>query len=245
MKVACIIQARTGSTRLPGKVMKKLIGKEVLLHVIDRVLKSKLIDHIVIATTKKEGDDVIVDLVKDYNSKVKVFRGSENDVLDRYYQAAKESEADVVIRVTSDCPLIEGELIDKGVSAFLEGEHDFVSNTMDRTYPRGLDFEIFSFKLLEKVKQISDKDWQKEHVMPYIYENKDKFKIKQIKDNADNSSLRWTLDTEEDFILINNIYEELYKENEFFNSSDIHELYKRKPELRLINDHIEQKKRDE
>lgn len=213
MKVVCIIQARMGSTRLPGKVMLGLCGKTVLGHVIERVKMVKNIDEIVIATTTKEDDSIIVEEALKYD--VKVFRGSEEDVLSRYYYAAKENDADVVVRITSDCPLIDPEIIDEMLSRFKylykENKVDYLSNTLERTFPRGLDAEIFSFKILEDAFINAEKYHQREHVTPYIYENANKFKlVGGYQKDIDYSYHRWTLDTEEDFELIRRIYLHLY-----------------------------------
>lgn len=243
MKVVCIIQARMGSTRLPGKVMLDLCGKTVLGHVIERVRKVKNIDEIVIATTTKEDDTIIVEEALKYG--VKVFRGSEEDVLSRYYYAAKENEADVVVRITSDCPLIDPEIVDEMLKKFKylykENKVDYLSNTLERTFPRGLDAEIFSFNILEEAFTSAKKHYQREHVTPYIYENPNKFKLIGYKNKVDYSYHRWTLDTEEDFRLISKIYEELYKNEYIFSFSKVINLFNINPKLYNINVDIEQK----
>jgi spore coat polysaccharide biosynthesis protein SpsF len=243
-KVVCIIQARLGSTRLPNKVLLKVCDKEILLHVIERVSRSKEIGCIVIATTKQPGDKKIEELVIGLKDpKVKCFRGSEEDVLDRYYQAAKAYEADIIVRITADCPLIDWTVIDKVVRAFSSGKYDYVSNVLGRrTYPRGLDTECFSFDVLEKMWNICKDKREREHVTTYIRENTPIFKTKNILNSTDLSSLRWTLDETDDLILINTIYDELYKSNPQFNTDDIIALLKKKPELSKINIHVEQKK---
>lgn len=240
MKVVCIIQARMGSTRLPGKIMLDLCGKTVLGHIIERVKKVENIDEIVVATTTKEDDILIVEETLKYG--VKVFRGSEEDVLSRYYYAAKENEADVVVRITSDCPLIDPEVTQKTIDYYLRNKDnfDYVSNTLERTFPRGLDTEVFSFKQLEVAYSKAKEKYQREHVTPFIYENSNN--IFYYKNDIDYSKYRWTLDTKEDFELISKIYEELYKEQHDFYFKDIIELFRIKPELFNINSHIEQKK---
>ena len=172
MKIGAIIQARMGSTRLPEKVMKNLQGKTVLEHVIERVKQSKLIDEIIIATTTHERDAVIE--AEALRCGVKSFRGSEDDVLSRYYYAAKENNIDVVVRITSDCPLIDPEIIDNIVIFYENNNYDIVTNAgsdvANRTYPRGLDVEIFSFDILENAYNNASEKYQREHVTPYIYE---------------------------------------------------------------------------
>ncbi|OVE70732.1 acylneuraminate cytidylyltransferase [Clostridium diolis] len=243
MKVVCIIQARMGSTRLPGKVLKKICEKTILEHDIDRLKRVKNINEIIIATTILENDNCIVEEAERLN--VKYYRGSEEDVLARYYYAAKENKSDIVVRVTSDCPLIDSEVTEKIIQYQIDNMqiYDYVSNTIDRTYPRGLDTEVFKFKSLEKAfnEAISKRD--REHVTPYIWDNCNLFRLAQYKNDIDYSELRWTLDTEEDFELIDKIYNMLYpsKKNDFY-MKDVLELYKQYTNLKSINNSIEQKK---
>lgn len=243
MNVVCIMQARTGSTRLPGKVLKKICGKTVLEHDIDRLKRVKNINKIVIATTELEKDNVIVEEAN--RLKVGFYRGSEDDVLSRYYYAAMENDANIVVRVTSDCPLIDSEVTERIIQYYLDSsqKYDYVSNTIDRTYPRGLDTEVFSFKSLQKAFDEGESQREREHVTPYIWRNTGLFKLAQYKNDVDYSNLRWTLDTVEDFELINKIYMSLYREKmEYFDMKDILDLYKKHPELYEINNNIEQKK---
>lgn len=242
MKIGAIIQARMGSTRLPGKVMKKIKGKTVLSHVVERVRQSKMIDEIIIATTTLDRDDIIEN--EAIKCGAKVFRGSEEDVLDRYYHAAKENNLDVVIRITSDCPLIDPFLIDNTINIYLQSKYQIVTNAgpglSERTFPRGLDVEVFSFNILEEAFNNAKEIYQREHVTPYIYENNRK--IYYYQNDVDYSKFRWTLDTEEDFELISSVYKELYRGNHDFYMEEILELFKRKPKIFDINKHVEQKK---
>ncbi|KXG76348.1 cytidylyltransferase domain-containing protein [Thermotalea metallivorans] len=241
-KVVAIIQARMGSTRLPGKILKKVKGKTVLEHVVYRVQQAKQIDKIVIATTELEQDHVVAE--KAISCGIRYFRGSEDDVLSRYYHAAKENNADIVVRITSDCPLIDSKLIDKMVQFYKENNYVFVTNVgnhaSQRTYPRGLDTEIFSFQVLETAFYNAKEKYQREHVTPYIYENERK--IYYYRNDVDYSAYRWTLDTEEDFQLISAVYGYLYDENENFGLGDILKLMEKHPELIKLNEHVEQKK---
>lgn len=242
MKIAAIIQARMGSTRLSGKVMKDLNGKTVLSHVIERVRQSKLIEDIIIATTIHERDNIIETEAINYGSKV--YRGSEDDVLSRYYFAAKENNVDTIIRITSDCPLIDPNVIDEIIKFYLKGNYDLVTNAgsdlTQRTYPRGLDTEIFSFEVLENAFINGKESYHREHVTPFIYEHSKK--IYYFKNKVDYSKYRWTLDTEEDYKLISEIYNRLYKGTHDFYLPDIIELFKAEPGLFTFNAHIEQKK---
>jgi len=242
MKIGAIIQARMGSTRLPEKVMKNLQGKTVLEHVIERVRQSKLIDEIIIATTTHDRDDVIES--EALRCGVKVFRGSEDDVLSRYYYAAKENNLDVVVRITSDCPLIDPKVLDEIIDYYNTGNLDIVSNggsdVLNRTYPRGLDTEVFSFKILEYAFNHAKENYQREHVTPYIYESSDC--VYYYKNDINYSKYRWTLDTEEDFKLISEVYKHLYHGSHDFYLSDIVKLFENIPELYDINAQVEQKK---
>lgn len=242
MRIGAIIQARMGSTRLPGKVMKNLEGKTVLAHVIERVKQSNLIDVIVVATTTCKIDDEIE--AETLRCGANVFRGSEEDVLSRYYRAAKMNNIDIVIRITSDCPLIDSKVLDQIINHYLTTDYDIVSNAgsdlSNRTYPRGLDTEVFSFNVLEDAYKNASEKYQREHVTPYIYE---KFKnIYYYKNNMDYSKYRWTLDTEDDYQLISEIYKYLYRGKHDFYIEDIIKLFEENPELYDINAHVEQKK---
>lgn len=244
MKIVAIIQARMGSTRLPGKVMMKISDKTILDHVITRVGQSKLIDEIIIATTTKSDDDAIVEESKKLG--VNYYRGSEDDVLSRYYYAAKKNNADVIIRITSDCPLIDFEVIDGMIYRFKDlyndNKVDYLSNTIERTFPRGLDAEIFSFRILNEAFNNAEKTYQREHVTPYIYESSNKFNIVGYKNDIDYSYHRWTLDTPEDFELIKKIYEGMYNKNKTIRFEDIINFFELHPEYLQINSSIDQKK---
>jgi len=241
MKIVAIIQARMGSTRLPGKVMKEILGKPVILWDLDRISLSKLIDEIVVAIPYEKENDVIADTIKEYNDKIVTTRGSEDDVLDRYYQAAVKTNADVVVRITSDCPLIDPVVMDQVIEQFLDNDCDYCSNLLIRTYPRGLDTEVFLFKALEEAWNEAKKDYEREHVTPYIIENPDKFKLLNVANDIDLSHLRWTLDTKEDFEFINVVYKRICPKKQLFLMDDVLELLDKEPELIDINRHIEQK----
>lgn len=244
MKVVCLVQARVGSTRLPGKILKGICGKTILHHEIDRLKKCKEIDEIVIATTDKEDDDKIVNEAKKLS--VKYFRGSENDVLSRFYYAAKENNADIVVRVTSDCPCIDFEILDKMLIYFKdkykEKQIDYLSNTINRTYPRGYDIEIFTFSALEKSYINAKKEYEREHVTPYIYDKTNNFLKLSFENKDDYSEYRVTLDTIEDFIVIKNIFENLYYKNPYFKLNDVVQYLNNNLHIVDINKHIEQKK---
>ncbi len=241
MKTVIISQARTGSTRLPGKVIKDVLGKPLLAFHIERLQKVRNVDEIVIATTTKPEDDVIIALAK--KLEVSYYRGSEDDVLSRYYEAAREQKADVVVRVTSDCPLIDpittSQVIDKFVMA--PQTYDYVSNTLKRTYPRGLDTEAFSMGVLEDIYRKAHEPADREHVTRYILTRPDEYRLGSVENEIDLSHYRWTVDEEDDFKLIKLILEKLYPQNPSFTFHDCLELVKRHPEWMKINDHVNQK----
>ena len=230
-----IIQARMGSSRLPNKVLMDLCGKPALWHVIDRVKKAKRIDEIVVATTIEKQDLQLVKFCADNG--VRVYVGSESDVLDRYYQAAKLFKPDNVVRITSDCPLIDHELIDEIIEKHEKENNDYTSNTLKETYPDGLDCEIMKYAVLKRAWEEATMASEREHVTQYIIKN-DSFKKNNIENNEDRSAERWTLDTDQDYIFIKSVYEELYHLNKAFLSHDIYDLLKRKPEIRSLNSGI-------
>lgn len=242
MKIVAIIQARMGSTRLPGKVLKDIHGRTMLSRVIRRAKRSSLINEVIVATTTEKADDAIVKECRMLG--VPAFRGSEHDVLDRYYKAARAFQADAVVRITSDCPLIEPEIIDRVIQAYLEDSPDYASNILVSTYPRGLDVEVFSFGALEKSWQDASKDYEHVHVTPFIYQHPERFRLLSVTGDEDLSLYRWTVDTEDDLNLVRAIYEELHMDDEF-TWNDVLTMLKRKPELADINRHIRQKSLEE
>jgi len=242
MTVLAIIQARMGSTRLPGKILKEVNGKPLLAYQIDRVRQSKCIEKIVIATTVEQKDDQIVAFCEQYN--VEYYRGSENDVLARYYEAAEQFGGDIIVRLTSDCPIIDPVVIDETIRYYIDhaSEFDYVSNTIERTYPRGLDTEVFSEGALEKSYKDAILERDREHVTAYMYSNPEKFRIGSISNPQNLGNHRWTVDTSEDFQLVELILSNLYSENQFFNMRDVIELLDKHPDWVQLNYHIEQKK---
>lgn len=223
-----------GSTRLPGKAMTDIFGKPMLWRVIERVKKAKKIDRVVVATTDKEEDQTIIKLAEKMG--VESFAGSENDVLDRYYRAAKKYGAKIIVRITSDCPLIGPEIIDRAIKSFLESKVDYLSTgRLKSTFPEGLDTEVFSFYALEKAWREAKLPSEREHVTPYIWKNPRTFKIKTIKNDRDLSYMRWTVDEEKDLNFVREIYKRLYKKNKIFRTENILNLLKKEPELMEIN----------
>jgi spore coat polysaccharide biosynthesis protein SpsF len=205
-KIVAIIQARTGSKRLPGKILKKVIGKTLLQHQLNQVKKSKLINQIVIATTKNEKDDKIYDVCK--KEKIYCYRGSENNVLKRYFEAAKLCKADIVVRLTSDCPLIDSQIVDRTIKKFLVHSYDYVSNTCpsaNATYADGMDVEVFSYSNLLKANKFCKNVLDREHVTHFFLKRPKKFKLFLLTLKKSYRKYRLTLDYKEDFILIKKI----------------------------------------
>jgi spore coat polysaccharide biosynthesis protein SpsF len=238
-KVIAIIQARMGATRLPGKVLEDIVGQPMVARVVNRACRAKMLNAVVIATTTQLADNIIVRLCKDRGWFF--FRGSKEDVLDRYYQAATAFQADVIVRVTSDCPLIEPKIIDKVVSKFLSHypEVEYASNTVVRTFPRGLDVEVMSFAALERAWQEDRNLSWREHVTPYIWRHPEKFKICNVANDTDYSYMRWTVDTVEDLTFVRKIYDHF--RNDVFTWREVLYLLEMHPEWLEINRRVQQK----
>ena len=233
MNTLAILQARFSSTRLPGKVVKPIMGKPMLALQVERVLQSKMIDKLLIATSTDPTDDVIEALCIEIN--ISCYRGNLNDVLDRFYLAALPWEPTNIVRLTGDCPLIDPDVIDSVIMMFLSGSCDYASNTLEPTFPDGLDVEIFRFTALKQAWKEAMLPSQREHVTPFIYNNHDQFRTSNYKHSKDLSHLRWTVDEPEDFDLITKIYTELYPAKPDFRMIDVLNLLKRKPELLGLN----------
>jgi spore coat polysaccharide biosynthesis protein SpsF len=236
--VVAIIQARMGSTRLPGKVLKDLEGDTVLARVLARVRRSAVIGEFLVATSDRPGDDAVVAECQRLGTKV--FRGDENDVLDRYYRAAQFSKAEVVVRITADCPLIDPEVTDETVNKFLTQRPDYASNALIRSYPRGLDTEVFSSQALERAWSESSAPYQRAHVTPYLYQNPERFKLLAVQGEKDYSGLRWTLDTEQDLEFLRAVYRG-FPGRVDFGWRDVLTLLEREPQLSELNRNVEQK----
>lgn len=240
MKIVAIIQARMGSTRLPGKVMKEVLGKSLLEYQIERVNRSQSIQSLVVATTQRETEQPIIDLCE--KLAVPCFRGAEEDVLERFYEAAIHYEADAIVRLTSDCPLIDPLIIDKVVNEFRNSRrYDYVSNTIKRTYPRGFDIEILSMEALKQCHRETTNTGYREHVTPFLYKHPERFNIGQVTHSSSLQHHRLTVDTEEDLTLVRLIIEHLYNKNQSFSLEDILYLLQENPEWNLLNSHVEQK----
>ena len=230
-----MVQARSGSARLPGKIFLKLEGKSVLEHIIDFLKKSKLANMIVIATTDKSEDDKIEEIALD--KKIEVFRGDADDVLSRYYNCAKKFRADGVVRITADSPLIDPGIIDKAIQIFKEKNCDFVTNMITQSFPLGYLVEVISFKTLEFLyKKIKDRE-TKEHVTFYLRKNPELFKTEEFFAPKDKTKPEWrlALDYPEDFQLIKEIFSKLYKSNDYIKFENVCSLLSNNKKLLEIN----------
>lgn len=232
----CILQARMGSTRLPGKVLKPILGEPMLAHQINRLSGVKTIDTLLVATSTEQEDDAIEQLCKQLS--IPCFRGNKNDVLDRFYQAALAYRPENIVRLTGDCPLIDAEIVTQVVELHLHSHHDYTSNCNPPTLPDGLDVEVFTFKALTKAWQHSSKPSEREHVTPYIRNNTQMFSCQNFHYPTDLSQHRWTVDEEKDFEFVSAIYRHLYKNNNHFALNEILALLAERPELLEINNLI-------
>ncbi len=238
MKIVTVIQARMSSTRLPGKVMLPILSKPLLIRMIERVTAATLVEDIVIATSTNTDDDAIDKLCE--QEKIKCFRGHLTDLLDRHYQVGKKFGAEAVVKIPSDCPLIDPKVIDKVLQHYISNadKFDYVSNLHPATYPDGNDVEVVSFSALARAWKEAAKDFEREHTTPYIWENPDKFRIANVVWETGlnySTTHRWTIDFDEDYQFIKNIFEELYPCNPTFSLNEILDLVERNPQLADIN----------
>ena len=241
MIINAIIQARMNSTRLPRKTMKIFCGLPLLHHVVYRTCQSSKIDNCIVATTTNEIDDEIVNYCS--NNHIKFFRGSENDVLDRYYHCAKKYNSEIIVRVTADDPFVDYKLIDYSTDKLISNQTlDYVSNTIRPTYPFGLDIESFKFSALEKAFFDSTLESDREHVTPYIWRNDKIFNLYNFINNIDYSHLRWTIDEQEDLDFATEVFNQLYNNKKDFLMDDIIKLTN---EQKWINDLLSDNKRNE
>ena len=233
MKASVILQARTGSTRLPRKVLRKILGKTILEHIIMRLNAAKMIDNIIVATTNAREDGEIVTIAG--NLGTKSYQGSVDDVLDRFYWAAKQFSLQHIVRITADCPLMDPAVVDEGAAKYFSSGSDYCSNVLARTFPDGEDVEIFSFAALEKAWKEAKLSYDREHVTTYIRNHPEKFKLANFRSDLNIADKRWTLDREEDFIFIKRVYDALYAGNPSFGMQDILNFLKENTAIEEIN----------
>lgn len=230
--ILAILQVRYSSSRLPMKVLKPILNKPMILHQVERLQHSTMIDKIVVATSSHDSDDIIEKIC--FKNNIEIFRGNLNNVLDRFYQCAKLYNPQHVVRLTGDCPLIDWQVIDEMIQYYLDNNFDYVKTSLK--FPDGLDAEVLKIKTLTDASRNATLPSEKEHVTQYIINNPEQFSNGVYELNQDLSHLRWTVDEPEDFILVEKIYQALYKENPFFLTKDILDLLKEQPYLNHIND---------
>lgn len=234
MTVVAIVQARMGSSRLPGKVMADLLGRPLLARVLERAQAIRSVDSVILATTRAARDRVLLELAKECD--VIPFAGSEDDVLDRYYAAARAVSADIIIRLTADCPLLDPEVTGQVLERFLQGDVDYASNNHPPTFPDGLDSEVFSFLALEEAWRRARLTSEREHVTPYIWKNPAKFRLSNIASPIDLSAMRWTVDEPADLEFVRAVYAGLCRNNQVpFHVADVLALLAREPALGKLN----------
>lgn len=234
MKIVAVVQARMGSTRFPNKVMRTICGTPMIGLLLERLAKAKLVDQIVLATSENPRDDSLAKHIQGLG--YSIFRGSEEDVLDRYYHAAKEAEAELVVRVTGDCPLIDPGIVDETIAVFLDSDVDYVSNNAPPTFPHGLDAEIFTFQALETAWNKAKSPLAREHVTSFITESGN-FKQANYSYDTDYSEERWTVDEPEDFEVVQKVFE-YFSPRVNFSWLDVVALSKKHPEWFVANRHI-------
>ena len=236
MKVLAIIQVRMGSTRLPGKSLEDIAGQTLIAHVIDRTLACKTVGRVLIATTRGPEDDPLEEAAR--AKEVGIFRGSADDVLDRFYQAATEEGCDIIVRITADDPFKDPGIVDEITQRLLQDNTlDYASNTIEPTYPEGLDVEVFRYTALARAWRDAKLPSEREHVTPYIWKNTHIFRVLSITTKPDLSHLRWTLDYREDLDFTRAIYARLYK-GSIFTTAELLALLEREPELKELNKHF-------
>ena len=234
--IGCLIQARMGSTRLPGKVMKKIDEKKFVLdYLLEQLKSSKRIESFIVVTSTLPKDDLICSNLSSNN--IKFFRGSPDDVLDRYYQCAKKFSINTIVRITADNPLIDPEIVDLVIEKFSSSECDYATNSLDRTFPYGTEVEVFSFQVLEKAWKNAKKPSEREHVTPFIRDPKNEFVLLNIENKANLSFLRYTVDRIEDLQLVREIIKHIHERPVLL--KHILELFKNKPEIFKINEHVQ------
>jgi len=233
MNVLCVLQARVSSTRLPGKVLKPILGQPMLARQIERVRRASAIDGLTVATSDQPSDDAIAELCTSLG--VACFRGSLADVLDRFYRAAQPHRPRHLMRLTGDCPLTDPTVLDALIELHLAGGYDYSSNVIRRTYPDGLDAEVFTYPLLERAWREARTPREREHVTPFMYETGLDIKHGSLEDATNRSAMRWTVDYPEDYDFACRVFEALYPLDPAFGAADVHRLLLAHPEIAAIN----------
>lgn len=236
IKIVCIVQARMSSSRLPGKVMMPLAGKPVIEQVFHQLSFSRRIRQAMLATSIDPRDEALAAWAG--RSGIALFRGSLDNVLDRFYRAARQQAADAVVRVTADCPVIDPDVLDRVIEAFIDTDRDYVTNANPPTFPDGLDCEVFSMAALETAWKCAALQSEIEHVTPYIRNHPERFRLGNVASEANLQHLRWTLDNREDYQLLSAVYDHLYRTDDCIRMGAVLALMERQPELAGLNRHL-------
>jgi spore coat polysaccharide biosynthesis protein SpsF (cytidylyltransferase family) len=234
--IVAVLQARASSKRLPGKVLRPILGRPMLAHQIMRIRRCETFERLVLATSEEAADDPVAGIAK--QTGIACYRGSLDDVLDRFYRAAAPYAPQHVVRLTGDCPLADWNVIDRVVRFTLEGGYDYGTNTLKPTWPDGLDVEVAAFAALETAWREATNPLDREHVTPFIYRQTGRFRLGNLLNDTDLAGLRWTVDNPEDFEFVTRVYEALYPQKPDFSTPDILALLARHPEIGRLNDHI-------
>ena len=239
--ICLIVQARMNSQRLPGKVLRPVLGRPLLSYQIERLKRARLVDEFTVATSVNASDDPIVNYCR--KEGISVYRGPEEDVLERFYGAALEKKASVIVRICADSPLVDPEVVDRVIRFYLErsDEFDYVCNFHPRTFPRGLDCEVFPFRVLEEVRRLAKDPKEREHVTTHVYARPSDYRIGNVAQPLDQSGHRWTVDTPEDLELITRILTALYPTAPRFTTEDVLRLLEKHPEWSALNETVKQK----
>ncbi len=234
--ISAIIQVRVGATRLPNKIFAEIEGHPLIWHVVNRLKNSKYLNSTIIATTLNSPDDKIEEWAN-YNQ-IKCFRGSQDNVLKRYYEAANYFNVSNIVRITADDPFKDYQIMDQVIEKFYAENADFACNNSPPSFPEGLDIEVFSLAAIERAYKNAKTNFEKEHVTQYFYKNPDQFNILTLSHNPNLSHLRWTIDEADDLEMARIVYEKLFAEKQIFLMQDILELIEKQPEITRINDKV-------
>ncbi len=241
LKRVATVEARMNSSRLPGKILKDILEKPSLERLVERVRRAKFVDEVVVATTVSKEDDIVESWA--CKAGASIYRGSEEDVLLRVLEAAAAYKADIIVELTGDCPLLDPAIIDEVIGYYLEHDYDYVSNNKERSYPRGLDTQVFSREILEEVNRLTRDPADHEHVSLYIYEHPERYRLATLKAPKElyGPDIRLCVDTPEDFAVVESIYKGLYPKDPGFSAYDIMAYLNANPSILNMNAAVKQK----
>ncbi len=231
--ILAILQGRLSSRRLPGKVLRPILGRPMIVQQIERLRRCRFLDGLVVATSNDQSDDTIAATCADED--LPCVRGPLNNVLARFCKVVEQYRPDHVVRLTADCPLADWDVIDALIQRHLDTDADYSTNALQRTFPKGLDCEVIRADVLRRINEETRSPFDREHVTPFVYRDASGYSISHLTQDRDTSFLRWTVDLPSDFTFATKIYEHLYPDNSSFTSADVLDLLQRQPELRFVN----------